>query len=280
MADGEPALQNLPALPPVAAPSRARSERLALVCVWVIVAIPPSLWFGSQRSPEAVVTTVHTATSILGAVLLWGLLGAALAAIFIPPVPAWFRLQFDALRRSLGSDRGPLLRALGELQHFASAQRHFEVGRLARTRGEHALALEHLLAALQLDPRAAATHHQLGLTLFALGHLPHAAHCFANAEALEPGHAFGDALLYTARCADLLDQHGAALAGFERHEQRHGGGYKSRYWHASALDGAGRTPAATQLLQAIAARPERRLSPEENWFRALARVRSWSRRRA
>lgn len=279
MVDGDEALRGLPQLPTTTAPTRGAGERVALALVWLVVAIPPGLWLASQQDPEAVVATVRTTTSIVVAVLLWGLLGAALAALLLPPVPAWFHLKLDALRRSLGSDRGPLLRALGELQHFASAQRHLEVGRLARSRGEHALALQHLIAALELDPRAAATHHQLGLTLFALGHLPHAAHCFANAEALEPGHAFGDALLYAARCADLRDQHAAALAGFEQHEQRHGGGYKSRYWHALALDGAGQTPAATSLLQAIAARPERRLSPEENWFRALARLRSWTRRR-
>lgn len=267
----------VPPMPPPKVAVRGRGERLALALVWLLAAVAPALLLVAQTDPEQAVRVVQTGTEIATQLLVWVALLGILAALLVPPIPAWCKLKLAQLRLSLASDRGPLLRALSELKHFASAQRHFEVGRIALARREYSLALPHLHAALELDPRSPASQHHFAMALFAVGYLPQAAQAFANAETLEPGHAFGDALLHMARCADLLDRHEEALAAYELHERRHGGGPKSRYWHALALDGAGRTAEATTVLALVAARPERRLTPEENWFRALARFRMWTR---
>lgn len=250
-------------------------QRVALLLVWLAAAVPVLLWLTQRGDPELAVALVAGGTRWFMRLALGagGLL--LVAALLFPPVPAWLRLRWHELRLSLTSDRGPLLRALGELQHFASAQRHYEVGRLALLRREFAVAMPHLQAALQLEPQMAAAHHQFGLLLFRHGQLGAAAAAFARAEELDPGHAFGDALLYLGRCLDLAEHHQRAVDVLRRHAQRHGGNRRSHYWLALALQATGDRAGAAAALAVAAAPPTQALTAEENWFRALARVRLW-----
>ncbi len=250
-------------------------QRALLGAVWLLAAVPVGLWLLHRSDPEAAVVLAQRA----GTWALRALAGAGallfVGALLFPPVPAWFRLRWHDLRLALGSDRGPLLRALGELQHFASAQRHFEVGRLALLRREWALAVPHLEQAIALEPTMAAAHHGAGTALFRYGQLAHAAAAFARAEQLDPGHAFGDALLHYGRCLDLLGQHDEAVRVLDAHAARHGGNCKSHYWLGQALAAAGDTARARAAFAAAAAPPDQALTAEQNWFRALARVRLW-----
>ncbi|MCA8966560.1 MAG: tetratricopeptide repeat protein [Planctomycetes bacterium] len=250
-------------------------QRLALLLIWLVAAVPPALWLVSRSDPDLAVQLVHRGTVWVTRLALGAGAVLALAALLFPPVPAWLRLRWNELRLSLTSDRGPLLRAMGELEHFASAQRHYEVGRLALLRREFSLALPHLQAALEMEPDMAAAHHHLGLAMFRHGQLGVAAAAFARAEELDPGHAFGDALLYLGRCLDLADHHQQAVEVLRKHQARHGGGHRSHYWLGLALLAAGDAHGAADAFAVAAAPPAQKITAEENWFRALARVRRW-----
>lgn len=250
-------------------------QRLCLSLIWIATAVPLVLWLIARSDPELAVVAVER--GVTWAINLSFGAGAvlAIAALVFPPVPAWLRLRWSELRLSLTSDRSPLLRAMGELQHFASAQRHFEVGRLALLRREFGLAVPHLQAAIEMDPQMAAAHHQLALAMFRHGQIGAAALEFARAEELDPGHAFGDALLYLGRCLDLADHHSQAVEALRRHRAQHGGSHRSHYWLGLALHAAGDAKGAGEAFAVAAAAPTQKLTAEENWFRALARVRRW-----
>ena len=263
-------------------PARRRipsGHRLALLCVWLLAAVPPALWFISETDPELAVQIAQRGWSwcVRATIALAGLL--LVAALAFPPVPAWIRLRWSEMRLSVTSDRGPLLRALGELQHFESPQRHLEVGRLALLRREFELAARHLHRTIELDPQLAAAHNMFGSCLLRFGKLDVAAVSFARAEELDPGHAFGDAQLHLGRCLHLLGRSRDAATVLQAHGHQHGGGRKSAYWRGQALEAIGDAAGANTAFAAAAAPPTSRLNAEENWFRALARVRAWRRGR-
>ncbi len=257
---------------------RLGARHLALTLVWLIAAAPPALWLVHAEDPEAAVRV----TQIADLWLTRGALGvgvvAAILLLLFPPFPAWVRLLLHRSRLAFASDRGPLLRALGELQHFETAQRHLEAGRLALQLGDLDTAAPHLVRARELEPGLAAAHHQIGLLAFRLGDLKTALDGFTRAESFDPGHAFGDALLFGGRCLYLLGDAKNAAAVLREHDRRHGGGAKSQFWLGEALVAADDRAGAAAAFASAAAPPKQKLTPEENWFRARARVRTWRRR--
>lgn len=260
----------------IAPPRRTRwLGVLPLAVVWAIALVPPALWLVHLSDPEAAVRTAQVAWLWTGRVLLAAAVCTALALLVWPPAAAGVRLLFARARRLLTSDRAPLQRALGELQHFESASRHLEVGRLALQLDETERAAVHLRRALELDPAIAGAHHQFGLVLLHAGHDEPALGHFLAAEKLDPGHAFGDALLHAGRAAFRLGRHEDAAAMLRAHEQRHGGGRRSHLWLGDALAAIGDRDGARQAWQTAAA--PGRLTAEENWSRAVARVRLWRR---
>lgn len=269
-------------VPPPVAPVAPRTvgplTLLSLAVVWVTAAVPVLLWVLHQFDPVLAVRC-----ALIGSTWLWraayalAALGLGLALLY-PPFPAWLRLAAHRTKLAVTSDRGPLLRALGELRHFESASRHLEVGRLALQRGDLAVAAPHLQRAVELDPALASAHHQFALLLFRHGQLAAAVHEFSAAETLDPGHAFGDALLHAGRALHLLGDHGHAVQLLRRHAQQHGGSRRSQLWLGDALAAAGDHEGAAAAFAEAAAPPAQKLTAEENWFRALARVRSWRRR--
>ncbi|MCR9247302.1 MAG: tetratricopeptide repeat protein [bacterium] len=265
-----------PTEPAVKLPTwRAALQTLPLAAIWIATIAPLLLWLLARQDPELAVRIkqVTTTAAIRGGLGL--ALVASVGALLFPPVPAWVRLMFERLRLSFASDRGPLLKALAELEHFASAARHLEVGRLALTRSELPLAAEHLHRAVELDPSIAGAHHQFGILLRRLGHLQQAAVAFQNAEHLDPGHAFGAALLELGRCALLAGDERAAAEILERHRKEHGGSKQSHYWLGKARAAIGEHDSAIAAMKYAAEPTKQRLTPEENWFRALARVWLW-----
>ncbi|HEB54291.1 MAG TPA: hypothetical protein ENI87_13645 [bacterium] len=255
-------------------PPRRWGAVCALTLLWLLAAIPVLLFALHQRDPELAVRValgIETWSTRAG---LMAAGGALLAALLYPPFPAWLRRFAARTRTSWSVDRAPLLRALRELQHLETAQRHYEVARLAWIRGDLSLVGPHIARAVELDPQMARGQYQLGLYLLRIGALPPAHAAFAAAERLDPGHAFGAALLHAARTADLLGKHDLALELFARHAARHGTSPRSDHWHGEALLAAGQTDAARRAFENAARDPKSRLSAEENWFRALARVRA------
>ncbi len=245
--------------------------------VWVAVAVPIVLWLVHRADPELAVQVKLIALTWLLRALLVAAVLAAVACLAFPPAPAALRLAFARARLLLTSDRAPLTRALTELQHFESAARHLEVGRLALQLDETERAAKHLQRALELDGTVAAAHHQFGLVLLRAGHFEAALARFLDADRIEPGHAFGDALLFAGRTLFLLHRHEDGARLLRDHEARHGGGRRSHLWLGDALAAAGQTAAARAAWTAAAAPVTAALTAQENWCRALARVRLWRR---
>lgn len=260
--------------PPIAGP-RLRAGHLALAAVWAAALLPPMLWLAHASDPALAVRVLQgvRGAATTAAVVL-GVLGAILLALY-PPFPAWLRLLLHRVRLSLASDRGPLLRAIGELKNFESAHRHLEVGRLALQLGDLDTAEPHLLRARELEPTLAAAHHQIGLLALRIGDLPVAFDAFTRAESFDPGHAFGDAMLLGGRCLHLMGDHRNAASVLREHTRRHGGSRRSSYWLGEALLGIGDRAGAADAFATAAAPPTQKLTAEENWFRARARMRRW-----
>ena len=267
MVDGQP--------PSIVPAKRLRAAHFGLALVWSLAAIPLVAWLLHVRDPESAVRTALIAAKWLrrGTVAV-GVI-AAVALLAYPPFPAWLRLMWHRTKIAFTTDRGPLMRALGELRHFESAARQLEVGRQALQLGDAATAGQHLSRAVELDPSLAAAWYQWGRFLFGQHALAEALDAFTRAESAESGHAFGDALLHAGRCLHLLGKDQQAVGVLREHARRHGGGRRSSYWLAEALLAAGDRDAARAAFAAAAAPAKERLVPEENWFRALARVRLW-----
>jgi tetratricopeptide (TPR) repeat protein len=246
-----------------------------LCLVWLAAAVPVALWLVHRSDPELAVRAAQVGDSWLRSGLLGVGAAAFVASLCYPPLPAGLRLLLHRARLALASDRGPLLRAVSELRHFESAQKHLEVGRLALQLGDLKLAGPHLLRAVEIDRNLSAAHYQFARLLFRIGQLAAAEKAFANTEVLEPGHAFGDALLHRARCLDLLGDHEGAVRVLRKHAEQHGGNRRSQYWLAEALQASGDREGSIAALRAAAAPETTPLTAEENWFRARARVALW-----
>lgn len=264
-----------PGTTPVPIRSVRWASLLPLLLVWLLAAVPVAFWLLFLRDPELAVRA-----ALLGRAWLWRTvigLGAAALVLLVawPPAAAAVRLAFARVRRSLTSDRAPLSRAIAELKHFESAARHLEVGRLALLLDETDRAGQHLHRSLELDAGVAAAHHLFGQVLVRAGHYETALLHFVEAERLEPGHAFGDALLLAGRTALRLHQNERAVAMLSEHQVRHGGGRRSHLWLGDALAAAGDAAGARAAWQVAAGPVTQALTAEENWCRALARVRLW-----
>lgn len=260
--------------------SRRIATSLPLVLCWIAAVWPLILWLITQSDPEHAVRLAQITATVLarGALAVAGI--TTLLVLLFPPFPAWIRLAFARMKLSFASDRGPMLKALGELQHFESPAKHLEVGRLALTRSELPLAAQHLSRAVELDGTIAGAHYQLGQLLMRIGQVKTAVAAFHRAEQLDPGHAFGEALLGVGRAALLLGDDQAALVALEDHQKQHGGNCKSNYWLGKARAATGNRQGAIEAMATAAKAPTQRISAEDNWFRALARVWLWRGRRA
>ena len=246
-----------------------------LAALWACAALPFVLYVVHRADPVAAVELANDlVTWSLRAALGGGALGL-LALLAFPPFPAWLRRHADRIRRSWTVDRAPMLQALKDLQHFETAQKHFEVARLAWIRTDLTLVGPHAARAIELDPSLPQAQHLLGQFLLRVGAPAQALLAFENAERLDPGHAFGEALLLQARALALLGRDDEAVQRFERHAATFGGSHRSDFWRGEALAAVGRAADAAEAFRAAAADPGQRLPAEENWFRALARVKCW-----
>jgi len=254
-------------------------RQVPLILVWLLAVWPVLLWGLHRHDPELAVRTAQVAAQILWQGGIGALVLLLAVCLVYPPAPAWLRLAGSRTLRTLTSDRAPMRRALAELRHFESASRHLEVGRLAAQRGEENLAAQHLARSIELDPTIPGARHQQGLLHFQAGAWQDAAAEFRAARELDPGHAFGDTLLYEGRCAFRLGDLGNAVLLLRTHERQHGGSRRSHVWLAEALQASGDRAAATAALRYAASAPgKQRLTAEENWFRARARTALWGRR--
>ncbi|MFN6195042.1 MAG: rhomboid family intramembrane serine protease, partial [Planctomycetota bacterium] len=209
------------------------ARQLPLTLVWAAALWPVLLWLVHARDPVAGVRLAPGAAAARAAVWPWALGSTLATAALFPPAPAFVWRALHRARQALLLDQQALLLRLDDLRQFETAARHLEVGRMLRQARKHEQAIPHLGRAVELDQTMAGGWHQLGLALFALHQWPAAARCCERAEALDPGHAFGDALLVLGRCLFMVKD-GRALATLEEHARRHGGGPRSWLWLAEA----------------------------------------------
>ena len=255
---------------------RRLGAALPLLVVWLLAAWPLVLYLVHTRDPVAAVELAQFAARWLTRLAVGAGLLLGLACLLYPPLPAWLRLVGHDTWRRLGTGEAPLRRALADLAHLETAQRRLEVARLAWHRGRAEDAAVHARRAIELDPQVASAWHLYGQALFAQNAIDGAAQSFAQAEQLDPGHAFGDALLLHGRCRFLLGEP-SGLELLRQHERQHGGGARSHVWLAEALLRAGEREVAVAALRIAAQKPTRRTTAEEGLFRAQARVRLWRR---
>lgn len=245
---------------------------LPLVVVWLLAVWPFVLWLAHRSDPVLAVHLADGAASALRTTAWWSAIGFVALCLLHPPLPAWLRLVGHRAWRRMSTPEAPLRQALAALAQFESAARHLDVARLAFQRQLPQASANHAARAIALDPSPASAWHLLGLSLVDLGKLDDALHAFEQAEARDPGHAFGEALLQQGRLLFLRGDP-AGLALLQEHERRHGGGARSHLWLAEALDRAGDRVAATAALRTAAAKPNHAASLEERLFRARARAR-------
>lgn len=247
-----------------------------VILIWLLALWPCVLWLAYGASPELAVGLQRGAEQWVGRVGLVALLLLVVAAAVYPPTLAMARLQWHRLTGSMRADRDALLKAQVELQHLDTPARQLEVGRLALALGEPRLAMGHLQNVLAVEPEHTAARYQLAQALFAMRQLPAAHAELARVVASDPGHAFGEALQLLGWLHHLLGDDQGAAALLRRHQQEHGGNRRSHYWLAVVLEATGDRQGAAAALRVAAAPPDKqRLTAEENWYRAKARVRLW-----
>jgi len=250
---------------------------LPLGLLWLAGLFPVALWCIDRGSPLLAVQTVLTTGAALRTALLWGGAGALVLALLYPPFLPGARLLLAAGVDRLRYDRGPLLRALGELRHLETAARHLEAGRAALAIDDPTAALPHLVRAIELEPQIVAAHYQLGVCLVAMGHADRAIAPLRHVVEREPGHAFGGAMLLLGRCLMRTHDLRAAADVLARHAREHGGNRKSHFWLGQCLLAVGDRDGARAAFAVAAQKPPARprLTADEAFHRARARVRLW-----
>ena len=262
----------------MAAPIKLRQRLpslLPLTAIWVTALLPVIFYGIYQANPEAAVVVALQIKQWSLRILMLAISATAVGILFYPPLPAWLRRLLDRTRTKWSADRAPMLRALSELKHFETAQKHFEVAKLAWIRCDYELAGKHIHRSVQLDPSLPAAQYLLGQFALRSGARTEALSAFTAAEHLEKNHAFGSAQLHKAHLQHLTGDLSESLQTFTSYFREHGSSHRSNYWHAEALLDAGQTQAAAAAYRTAAADPKMRLNSEENWFRARARVRCW-----
>jgi tetratricopeptide (TPR) repeat protein len=256
---------------------RVSSQTFVIAVLWVLAAWPPLLWLLFRTSPEAAIDVDGAVKTLVWRLVLAGGAFAGIALLLFPPFAAGLRLFAHRSRMALTADRSAYMRALSELRNLETASRHLEVGRMALQLRERPVAAQHLLRALELDGSLVSARVQLAQLLVQLGRLGEAEAQLRAVVAQDPGHAFGDALLLLGRIRYLAGDAAGAAELLRRHAREHGGGRRSHFWLAQSLVAAGDLDGAREALAFAAAPPpaQRRLTPEEGWFRAKARVLSW-----
>lgn len=254
---------------------RLRLQNTLVVLVWLLASWPLLLLVTGSASPVL-------AVSLCLQVEMWLKTGALLLAVLLvvlllyPPVPAGLRLALHQLLIALRSNKAPLRRAQQELASLDTPARHLEVARLAMLQGDVKLATPHLEAVLRHEPEHTAARHQLALALFQQKHLPEAEAQLRQIVQQDPGHAFGDALLLLGWCRHLRGDDQEAAELLRLHQRQHGGNRRSHYWLAQVLLATGDQQGAAAALAFAASPPTNlKLTAEENWYRARARVQRW-----
>ncbi len=256
---------------------RVSLRSLALLLLWLLGLYPIVLAGIEWVTPITAVRIERAISAAAHMALTWGGGTGLIAALLYPPLPAGLRLLVRTAVDRLRTDRGPLLRALGELRHVETASRQLEAGRAALLARDPQQALPHLLRAIELAPAELDAHYRLGRALMDLGRPDRAIAPLHHVISQAPSHAFGEAMLQLGRCHMLVQDHRAAADLLARHAREHGGNRRSQFWLGRSLAAVGDRDGARTAYATAAAPPPRhpRLTAAEAFYRARARVAGW-----
>ncbi len=227
-----------------------------------------------DRDPLALDAVVATLTRILRATAFASLGVGIVAVLFWPPFLPGLRLWLRRSKDRMSVDQRPLHEANARLKHFENAADHLTAGRTWLRMGAFRQALPHLVRSVELDGDSAQGRYQLGLALFGIGQLEAACQQLGRAVAIDPSHAFGDALLVHGLALERGGKGEAAEAALAQHEARFGASRRADLARARIALQRGDAAAAARLLARASRPPEggMKLPPEEALARAKARV--------
>lgn len=258
-------------------------RRIHAVLVWLIAGGFLLVLGAYGTGSEAAVSLADGFAAVLSKAI-WTLgIGSLLLLVFWPPTWPWGQRGLRALKARSGVDRGPMLRALKELEHFETADKHLTIGRCNWQMGNHLKAIPHLIRALQLEPDLASARFLLGRSLASARKPTEAAAVLIPLVAKDPGHGFGVARRELAKCLVEAGDPTRALSQLDAIDQEHGGTPFSGYWRGRALDQLGDRPGAKEAWgKAASGVPATGASGsgvprdrDANYWRALARVAPW-----
>ena len=255
-------------------------RRLGLGLLWVIGLWPLLLLLlFYSLGPMATLQLQIALESWGGQLGLILLVIGGIGLLVYPPFPAGVRLLVSRTLSRMNTDREPLLRAQSDLRNFESAARHLEAGRAAVNTGSPEIAIPHLVRSLELEPNQPAAMHKLGEALLELGQAKAAIGPLSRTVELAPDQGFGSAMLLLGRAYMRADQLQNAAEVLARHAREHGGSRKSLYWRGLCLRRSGDEAGAREVFTEAATPPVEgsKLTAEEGWYRACARVALWGR---
>lgn len=232
----------------------------------------------AHSAPATALAIVEPLGVLLGRLAAWGLPAVALALVVWPPFLPGIRLWLSRMRDRMSVDQGPMLTAQDRLRHLETAPDHVTVGVAQLRLGQAARAIPHFGRALQLEPTHAAARFHLGRALLQVGAVDEARLALADVVRMDPAHAFGRARLELAEACERTGDDVAAERVLADHEREYGPQRRSDLARGRIALRRGDRDAARAFLDRAAAPPQsgtRRLTPDEAFDRARARVLRW-----
>ena len=254
------------------------SPRLGFAALlWLGALIPPGIYAVQLASPVETVELANRVGAVMARALQIGVLALVVAALLYPPFLPWVRLGFRRIRNRMSVDQGSMYRALEELRHLETAANHLVVARTMRNMGGLRGALAHAMRAVQMEPDGVAARFLLGSLLREAGQTQAAVEHLQAVVNKEPDHAFGEARVQLGIAQLQAGKDAEGLSVLEQHRAEFGGSRKTLYLIARARRTLGQSKEAREaLLEAVSpGRDDERLTPEEELYRARARVGLW-----
>ncbi|MGA0058955.1 MAG: tetratricopeptide repeat protein [Planctomycetota bacterium] len=232
----------------------------------------------AHAEPDLALAIAVPLGTLLGGLASYVLPAIALALLAWPPFLPGLRLWLARVRDRMSVDQGPMLTAQDRLRHFETAPDHVTVGLAQLRLGQAGKAIPHFGRALQLEPTHVAARFHLGRALLQVGALDKARLALADVVRIDPAHAFGRALLELAEACERTGDDATAERILADHERSHGPHRRADLARGRLALQRGDREAARVFLDRAAAPPgagTRRLTPDEAFDRARARVLRW-----
>jgi tetratricopeptide (TPR) repeat protein len=259
-----------------AARSGPRGAAVAVLCALSGTALVLAVL--AHASPALALQIVEPLGALLGSLATYAVPVVGLLLVAWPPFVPGLRLWLARMKDRMSVDQGPMLTAQDRLRHLETAPDHVTVGLAQLRLGQATRAIPHFGRALALEPAHIAARFHLGRALLQVGALEEAKLALAEVVRTDPGHAFGRAMLELAEACERTGDDATADRILVDHERAHGPQRRAALARGRIALRRGDRETARAYLDQAAARPQagsRRLTPDEAFDRARARVLRW-----